>query len=72
MTNQLRERSSDIEEVAYRMFIRNVIDYAEPALAELAWLDPDIRQFWIDQATAVAADLGLGGADPATPSRKCA
>lgn len=45
------------EHVAYRMFIRNVADYAEPALAELAWLDPDIRAFWIQQAEAVASDL---------------
>jgi hypothetical protein len=46
-----------IEEIAYRMFIRNVADYAEPALAELAWIDADIRGFWIEQAEAVRADL---------------
>jgi hypothetical protein len=46
-----------LEEVAYRMFLRNVADYAEPALAELAWMDPDIRGFWVQQAESVAADL---------------
>jgi hypothetical protein len=46
-----------IEEVAYRMFIRNVADYADPVLAELAWIDADIRRFWIEQADAVMADL---------------
>jgi hypothetical protein len=46
-----------LEEVAHRMFMRNVADYAEPALAELAWIDQDIRSFWIQQAEAVAADL---------------
>ena len=49
--------TTPLEEVAHRMFIRNVADYAEPALAELAWIDPDIRGFWIDQAEAVATDL---------------
>jgi hypothetical protein len=46
-----------IEEIAYRMFIRNVVEYSEPALAELAWIDVDIRGFWIQQAEAVMADL---------------
>jgi hypothetical protein len=44
-------------DVAYRMFIRNVADYAEPVLAELAWVDPDIRSFWVEQARAVMSDL---------------
>jgi hypothetical protein len=39
------------------MFIRNVADYAEPALAELAWIDADIRSFWVQQAHAVMADF---------------
>jgi hypothetical protein len=46
-----------LEEVAHRMFIRNVADYAEPALAELAWIDPDIRGFWVQQAHDVMTDL---------------
>lgn len=49
--------TTTLEEVAHRMFIRNVADYAEPALAELAWIDQDIRAFWIQQAQAVAADI---------------
>lgn len=51
------ESSVRIEEVAYRMFLRNVADYAEPALAELAWIDPDIRGFWVAQAEAVFDDV---------------
>jgi hypothetical protein len=64
-----------IEDVAYRMFIRNVADYAEPALAELAWIDADIRGFWIQQADAVMTDLtdltSMAGGDRnvATPRR---
>jgi hypothetical protein len=46
-----------IETVAHRMFTRNVADYADPVLADLAWLDPDIRGFWIGQATAVLDDV---------------
>jgi hypothetical protein len=46
-----------VDEVARRMFVRNVEDYAEPALTELAWEDPEIREFWITQAEAVLADF---------------
>jgi hypothetical protein len=49
--------TTTLETVAYRMFIRNVADYAEPALAELAWIDPYIRSFWVDQAQEVMADF---------------
>jgi hypothetical protein len=49
--------TATLEEVARRMFNRNVADYAEPALAELAWIDPDIRNFWVQQAQDVMADL---------------
>jgi hypothetical protein len=49
--------TTTVEEVAHRMFIRNVEDYAEPALAELAWIDPDIRGFWVQQAQDVMSDL---------------
>jgi hypothetical protein len=53
------------------MFLRNVADYAEPALAELAWIDPDIRSFWIEQARAVAADLtDLGDVRNAAPTER--
>jgi hypothetical protein len=53
------------------MFIRNVGDYAEPALAELAWIDPDIRSFWERQAQDVMADLAdldAQRSETATPS----
>jgi hypothetical protein len=67
--------TTTLEEVAHRMFIRNVADYAEPALAELAWVDPDIRGFWVQQAQDVMSDLtdltdslDFGGGDDARPS----
>lgn len=46
-----------IDELAHRMFVRNVAEYADPALTELAWVDPDIRDFWHGQARAVLVDL---------------
>jgi hypothetical protein len=56
--------TTTLEGIAYRMFIRNVADYAEPALAELAWIDPDIRSFWVQQAQDVVADFtDLAGVD---------
>ncbi|HEY2296688.1 MAG TPA: hypothetical protein VGH43_03080 [Jatrophihabitans sp.] len=70
--------TTTLEVVAHRMFIRNVADYAEPALAELAWIDPDIRSFWVQQAQDVRADLvdladldaeGRDNGDHATLSR---
>jgi hypothetical protein len=67
--------TTTLEEVAYRMFIRNVGDYAEPALAELAWIDPDIRSFWVEQAQEVMADFadldahGSDNSPAATSSR---
>jgi hypothetical protein len=63
--------TTTLEQVAHRMFIRNVGDYAEPALAELAWIDPDIRSFWEQQAQDVMADLtdlDTQRRDTATPS----
>ena len=54
-----------IDEVARRMFVRNVADYADPALSELAWVDAEIRNFWIRQARAVLTDY----AELATASR---
>lgn len=67
--------TTTLEKVAHRMFIRNVADYAEPALTELAWMDPDIRSFWVQQAQDVIADLtdldaqGSDNSDPVTFSR---
>jgi hypothetical protein len=54
---QIGGKTMVIDEVARRMFARNVEDYAEPALTELAWTDPEIREFWITQAEAVLNDL---------------
>ncbi len=44
------------EEVAYRMFVRDVASYAHPAMIELAWVDPEVRAFWIREAEAILAD----------------
>lgn len=47
-----------IEHVARHMFQRQADSYGfDPALTELAWLDPDIRAFWIAEASAVVAYL---------------
>lgn len=43
--------------VARAMFARNAGEYAEPALVELAWADPEIRSFWVVQAERVRSDL---------------
>jgi hypothetical protein len=48
----------NVEGVAKAMFERQAASYADPALIELAWLDPGIWQFWIDEATAVLTLLG--------------
>lgn len=61
LSNVLRT-DTVIEEVAYRMFARNVGDYADPAMIELAWVDPNIRGFWVEQADAVAEDLARSAA----------
>ena len=43
-----------VEGVARHMFQRQADSYdSEPALVELAWLDPEIRRFWIDEAASV-------------------
>lgn len=55
--SRVRRRDITIEQVAYRMFARNVADYAHPAMVELAWADPDVRAFWVSEAEAVASDL---------------
>jgi MFS family permease len=52
-----RRPNMTTEQVAYRMFARNVIDYAHPAMIELAWADPDVRAFWLAEAEAITNDL---------------
>lgn len=44
-------------DIAHAMFARNAGYYADPALTELAWVDPKIREFWEEQALAVRDDL---------------
>lgn len=44
-------------DVAYALFKRNAGDYADPLFVQLAWVDPEIRGFWVQQAIAVRADL---------------
>jgi hypothetical protein len=42
------------ERVARFLFDRQADSYeADPAMRELAWIDPDIRSFWIAEAGAV-------------------
>jgi hypothetical protein len=44
----------DIEQVARHMFERQAVTYeADPAMVQLAWLDDDIRAFWVAEATSV-------------------
>lgn len=47
----------DTEHIAYRMFARNAAQYGDPAMIELAWVEPSIRGFWIAEAEAVRADI---------------
>ena len=47
-----------IELLARAMFDRRCdLDGAEPALAELAWADADIRRFWLAEAAHVVRVL---------------
>lgn len=46
-----------LERAAHALYRRNVCDYTEPALVEEAWLDDDVRSFWLEQAGIVAAQL---------------
>ena len=40
------------------LFDRQAATYdADPALIELAWLDPDINTFWTEEAEAILAYL---------------
>jgi hypothetical protein len=44
--------------VARTMFERQAAGYdAEPAMTELAWLDDDIREFWLAEASAVLDEI---------------
>lgn len=46
--------STEAYGLALSMFQRrSTLDDADPALVQLAWLDPDIRAFWLDEAQAV-------------------
>lgn len=50
------------ERLARFMFDRQADTYeADPGLRELAWLDPDISGFWVAEAEAVMAELGITG-----------
>lgn len=46
-----------LEDVAYAMFTRNAGCYADPTFVRMAWVDPEIRKFWIQQAREVRDDL---------------
>lgn len=46
-----------LTEVAYAMFTRNADHDADPLFMQLAWVDPEIRDFWVQQALAVRNDL---------------
>lgn len=49
-----------IEKLARYLFDRQAAYYeADQTQAELAWIDPGIRGFWIDEAAAIVAFLGL-------------
>ena len=49
-----------VARLARFLYDRQASSYdANPALRELAWADENIRGFWIDEATAIAAFLGL-------------
>ena len=49
-----RLNGASVEHLARHMFQRQADSYdSDPALVELAWVDPDIRAFWIAEATAV-------------------
>lgn len=44
--------------LAWSMFQRRCnLDGADPAMVELAWLDEDVRAFWLAEADAVLGHL---------------
>lgn len=48
-----------VSELAKDMFMRQAASYdADGSLVELAWVDPEVRAFWITEATAVLEFLG--------------
>lgn len=49
-----------VEELAKDMYVRNVSSYCEPGLVELMWVTvPEVREFWINEATEVYTLMGL-------------
>lgn len=46
-----------LADVAHAMFMRNVGGDADPLFAQVAWIDPEIQRFWIEQVLSVRADL---------------
>lgn len=43
-----------IEKLGRAMFLRRCeLDGAEPVMAELAWVDANVRRFWIQEASHV-------------------
>ena len=50
-----------LELVAHRLFVRNAEEYGDAAMIELAWADPQVRQFWTRQTAEVAVDLARYG-----------
>ncbi|MFC7362172.1 hypothetical protein [Nocardioides astragali] len=49
---------TNVEHLARHMFQRQADSYdSDPALVELAWVDPDIRAFWMAEAISVLAYL---------------
>lgn len=46
--------------IAFNMFARNAAEYAEEDMVLTVWAtEPEVREFWLKQARAVAADLGV-------------
>jgi hypothetical protein len=47
-------RGVDVEHLARHMFERQAVTYgADPAHVELAWVDDDVRTFWVAEARSV-------------------
>ena len=48
------QASAAVNGLARFMFDRQAATYdADPEEANLAWLDPNVQSFWVDEATAV-------------------
>ena len=47
-------RGVDVEHLARHMFERQAVTHgADPAQVELAWVDDDVRTFWVAEARSV-------------------